>query len=73
MRPSDKWKRNFARRRDRCEACGKKKFPEYHFCRACYLLLPVEMRRALYRVTDGSAYKAALEYLGKLQGKLFSS
>ena len=58
-------------KRDKCEACGKKKFPQYHFCRSCYLLLPREMQRALYSKTDGSAYNAALNFLNQLQAKLF--
>jgi len=58
-------------KRDKCPVCEKKKFPQYLFCRTCYMRLTPELRRALWNTFDGSAYKAALEYLRKLQGKLF--
>jgi len=50
---------------DEC-ACGRPKWPKRSFCYRCYVRLPADMRRDLYkRIGDGyeAAYEEAVKWL----------
>lgn len=53
-----------------CLGCGGKKLPRASFCRRCYRMLPVSMRRMLYQQFP-AYYKNVREALEKLTDGTF--